>query len=296
MLRLAIPKGSLEEGTLTLFQQADLSVIRGSSRGYSLGIDDPRISEMLMLRPQEIPRYVSDGEFDLGISGLDWIVETGAAVQEVADIQFSKRGWKKVKIVLATDIDNPIENPRDISAGSRVVTEYPRITRRYFGKLGKAKISIRGSYGATEVKVPRLADYLVDVTETGQTLMANGKKILGTLLVSSTRLIANTESWKDPEKRKAIEEIKMMLLGVVRARDKALIKMNVPESKLERLVKGLPSLRSPSISRLYTNGAEEEWFMIETVVVKEDLNVIVPEIKALGAEGILEVDISKMIP
>lgn len=296
MLRLAVPKGSLEEGTLNLFEQAGLPIKRRNGRDYNLGVDDPRISEALMLRPQEIAKYMSEGEFDIGITGLDWIIETESAVKEVADLQFSKQGWKKVKIVLATDISNPVDSPNGINVNSKVVTEYPRITRRFFKKIGKGKISIRGSYGATEVKVPRLADYLVDVTETGETLKRNGKKILAVILESSTKLIANNESWQDPEKRKAIEEIKMLLVGVLGARDKTLIKMNVLSSRLEMLIQTLPSLRPPAISRLYMPKTKEEWFMIETVVEKDKLNLIIPQIKELGAEDILEVDISKMIP
>lgn len=297
MLRIAIPKGSLEEGTFRLFEEANLQIRRKDSRDYKLVIRDPRISEAIMLRPQEIASYISEGEFDLGITGRDWVVETESAIKEIADLKFSRGGLGNVKIVLATDNSNPVDDVLEIKPNARVVTEYPKITRRYFRKLGKGKIRLRMSYGATEVKVPRLADYLVDVTETGTTLLANGKKILDVILESSTLLVANLESWDNPEKRQAMEEISELLLGVVRARDKVLIKMNVPESRLNSLLLYLPSLRSPTFSQLYSaDDSQEKWYMIETILEKPKLNIIIPEIKKMGAKDILEVDVSKVIP
>ncbi len=298
MLRLAVPKGSLEEGTFKLFEQANLLIGRDNGRGYNLFIDDPRISEAMMLRPQEIAKYIEEGEFDLGITGFDWIVETESAVQEIADLQYSRQGWRKVKIVLATNQENEVNNTKDIKLDAKVVTEYPRLTRRYFKSIGKGKVSIRGSYGATEVKVPRLADYLVDVTETGETLRRNGKKILAVILESSTKLIANLNSWRDPKKRRAIEEIATLLLGVIQARGKVLIKMNVLDKNVEKVVNDLPSLRAPTISPLwpYEKEVGEKWFVVETVVDESKLNILIPKIKELGARDILEINISKMIP
>lgn len=296
MLKIAIPKGSLEEGTFRLFDQAGLTIKRKSERDYNLTIDDPRIEETFMLRPPEIAEYVSEGQFDLGITGLDWIRETEVNVKEVADLQFSRGGWRKVKIVLATNNDNPITDVKDISVASKVATEYPRITRNYFKKLGKGKISIRISYGATEIKVPRLAQYLVDVTETGQTLIANNKKILATIMESSTKLIANVDSWNNPAKKSAILEVAGLLMGVIEARDKALIKMNVAECNLNSLVGYLPALRSATVTPLFPKkGIEELWFAVETVVRRSELNIIIPEIRKLGARDILEVNVSKMI-
>ncbi len=297
MLRIAIPKGSLEEGTFNLFKQADLPIRRRNDRDYNLSIDDPRITEAFMLRPQEIANYVSEGEFDLGIVGLDWVKETEVAVKEVADLTFSKGGWSPVRIILATNIDNPIANVSDIDPKDRVVTEYPRLTRRYFEKLNKRKIRIRLSYGATEVKVPRLAEYLVDVTETGRTLMENGKKILDTIMVSSTKLIANMSSWNNSEKRQAINEIAELLLGVVRARDKVLIKLNVGEENLKSITDYLPAELGPTVSLLFPRDKVlGKWYAVESVVQKSQLNVIIPEIKKLGARDILEVDVKKVIP
>lgn len=297
MLKIAIPKGSLEEGTFNLFRQADLPIRRRSERDYNLSISDPRISEAFMLRPQEIASYVSEGEFDLGITGKDWIMETAAVVKEIADLRFSRGGWSRVKIVLATSNENPINNPTDISSNSKVVTEYPQLTRRFFNQLGKREIKIRLSYGATEVKVPRLADYLVDVTETGRTLMENGKKIIATILESSTKLIANPNSLKDPAKKQAIYEVADLLLSVIRARDKVLIKMNISEGKLEKLVAFLPSLKSPTIAPLYRRSEDDEkLFMVETIVEKPTLNIILPQIKKIGATDIMEIDVAKVFP
>lgn len=297
MLKIVIPKGSLEESTLKLFSQADLPIIRRNSRDYNLSINDPRIEEAMMLKAQEIPKYVEEGEFDIGITGYDWIIETGVAVKEVADLQFSKQGWRKVKIILATDNSNPINDVSEIRGDARVVTEYPRLTRRYFKSIDKGKVSFRDSFGATEVKVPRLADYLVDVTETGETLRQNNKKILAVILESSTKLIANIESWKDPQKRKDISEIGSLLTGTIAAQDKTLIKMNVAERDLQRIIDFLPALRTPTISSLFLrNKAQEEWFMVETVVEKKKLNIIIPKVKELGAKDILEIKISKIIP
>lgn len=297
MLRIAIPKGSLEEGAFNLFKQADLTIRRRNDRDYNLSINDPRITEAFILRPKEIANYVSEGEFDLGITGLDWIRETEVAIKEVADLEFSRGGWSPIKIVLATNADNPVANVRDISSKDRVATEYPRLTRRYFEKLGKRKIKIRLSEGATEIKVPRLAEYLVDVTETGRTLEENGKKILDTIMVSSTKLIANINSWNNLEKRQAINEIAELLLGVVRARDKVLIKLNVSEENLKIVSDYLPAELAPTISLLIPkNESLGRWYAIETVIQKSQLNVIIPKLKRFGARDILEIDVKKVIP
>ena len=296
MLRIAIPKGSLEEGTFNLFKQANLPIRRRNDRDYNLSIDDPRITEVFLLRPREVANYVSGGEFDLGVTGRDQKKEAGVTVKEVADLAFSRGGWNPIKIVLATNVDNPVNDVRDISPKDRVATEYPRLTRRYFEKLGKGDIKVVFSEGATEIKVPRLAEYLVDVTETGRTLRENGKKILDTILVSSTKLIANIDLWNNPEKRRAINEIAELLLGVVRARDKALIKLNVSEENLEMVNDYLPAELAPTISLLMPRDKSlGEWYAIETVIQKSQLNIIIPELKRLGARNILEVDVKKVI-
>src|SRR3989339_228683 len=250
MLRLAVPNGSLEEGTFRLFEQASLPIKKRGARDYRLSIDDPRIEEVFPLRPREVAEYISEGEFDIGVTGYDWIVETRANVKEILDLQFSRGGFRKVKIVLATDNGNPVNDVNDISVEDKVATEYPNITKNYFDRIGKGRIKKRVSFGATEIKVPRLAKYLVDVTETGETLRQNNKKILATIMDSSTKLIVNPDSWKDPIKRQEIEEIKSLIDGALSARDKILIKMNVPADGIDAVVSYLPSMRSPTVSQL----------------------------------------------
>ena len=296
-LRLAIPNGSLEEGTFKLFQEAGLPIQRRGERDYNLKINDPRICETFILRPKEIAEYVSEGEFDFGITGFDWVMETGAMITEIADLQFSRGGFKKVKIVLATNNDNPVEDPKDIRGDARIATEYPQITRRYFKSLNKGKVKIRTSSGATEIKVPRLADYLVDVTETGVTLQANGKKILATILESSTKFIANKESWKDLEKRKSIQEIADVLMGVIIARNRILLKMNVMEENLRVLISKLPAMKYPTISPLIqVNNEVKKMFAVETIIEKSSLNEILPQIRKAGATDIMEIGLEKIIP
>jgi len=289
MLSIALPKGSLEEQTLMLFAQADLEV-KKESRGYNPSINDPRISKVKILRPQEIPTYVSEGYFDLGIGGHDWIVESNADVVEVADMPYAKTGAGIMRLVVAVPEDSPIQKPEDIPAGSRVSTELPNVTRKYFEKLG-IPVKISFSYGATEAKVPELVDIVVDLTETGSTLRRNRLRIIDTVLESTTRLMANKQSWADPEKRQAIEEIKTLLLGVMEARGKVLISMNVPEGKLEEIVAVLPALKKPTVSKLYNS----DYFAIETVVEKSNVNILIPKLKAFGAEDIIELGLSKII-
>jgi ATP phosphoribosyltransferase len=233
---------------------------------------------------------VEEGYFDIGISGRDWVIESDSDVVEIADMPYSKQGAGNVKIVIAVPQDGDIEEPSGIRPGSRVTTEYPNITGRYFEKLG-IDVDIHYSYGATEAKVPDLMDVVVDLTETGSTLRKNGLKIIDVMLESSTKLVANRASWEDPQKRQDIEEIKTLLLSVIEARGKVLLDMNVPAGKLEDIISTLPSLKRPTISRLY--GAD--YYAVETVVSKKDVNILIPKLKGLGAEDILELDISKIV-
>jgi ATP phosphoribosyltransferase len=289
MLALALPKGSLQEQTLLLFAQADLEV-RGTSRGYNPTIDDPRISRVKILRPQEIPVYVQDGHFDLGISGHDWVRESGADVVEVAELPYAKTGTGVVKMVLAVPDGSPISSARDIMPGSRISTEFPVVTKAFFDGLG-IPVTVEYSYGATEAKVPELVDALVDLTETGETLRRNGLKIVDIVLESTTRLVANRASWEDPAKRRAIEEIRTLLLGVVEARGRVLLSMNVPEGRLEAVVGELPAMKRPTVSRLYGS----DYLELTTVVDKAGVNILIPRLKAAGAEDILELAISKIV-
>jgi ATP phosphoribosyltransferase len=289
MISVALPKGSLEEQTLQLFREADLEVKRGE-RSYNPVIDDRRIDKVKILRPQEIPKYVEMGYFDLGISGLDWVKETGAYVREVARLSYSKTGEGTVKVVVAVHQDEKIDDVSKIRPNSRVTTEYPEMTREYFGRLG-IPVQLFHSYGATEAKVPDLMDVVVDLTETGSTLRKNGLKIIGQIMESYTVVIANRDSFEDEGKRKAIEEIVTLLLGVIDARHQVLLSMNVPDEAMEQIISALPALKTPTVSRLHG----VNYYSIQTVVRKSDVNTLIPVLKAAGAEDILEIPISKII-
>lgn len=289
MLSIALPKGSLQEQTLLLFSQADLEV-RKSSREYNPEIDDPRIGKVKILRPQEIPVFVQDGYFDLGISGHDWVRESGADVIEVAELPYAKTGTGVVNMVLAVPQDSPITAAGDIKPGSRITTEFPKTTKAFFAGLG-IDVDVHFSYGATEAKVPEMMDALVDLTETGSTLRRNGLKIVDTVLTSTTRLLANKSSWEDPEKRREIEEIRTLLLGVIEARGRVLLSMNVPVDRLEDVIGVLPAMKRPTVNKLY--GSED--YEITTVADKATVNVLIPQLKASGAEDILEMPISKIV-
>lgn len=289
MISIALPKGSLEEQTLLLFKEADLAVKR-TDRDYNPRIDDDRIGKVKILRPQEIPVYVEKGYFDLGISGLDWVRETGADVVEVANLSYSKTGEGNVRIVVAVHRDEPFEDVRGIRPNSRVTTEYPRLTAQFFERLG-IPIQLFHSYGASEAKVPDLMDVVVDLTETGTTLRRNGLKIVGEIMESYTVLIANRNSYSDPDKRRSIQEIATLLLGVIEGRQKVLLSMNVPASALEEVIAMLPAMKRPTVSRLHGI----DYFSVETVVKKGEVNRLIPRLKDAGAEDILEIPIAKII-
>jgi len=289
MITIALPKGSLEAQTFQLFKEADLEV-RRTDRDYNPRINDPRIGKVKILRPQEIPLYVQMGYFDIGISGLDWVQESGADVAEVANLSYSKTGDGNVKIVVAVHRDEPIDDVTAIRPGSRVTTEYPRITERFFSDIG-VPVRLFASYGASEAKVPDLMDVVVDLTETGSTLKRNGLKIIGQIMESHTALLANHESLRDPEKRKAIEEITTLLLGVIEARHQALLTMNVPAAALDRVIEVLPAMKKPTVSRLHGI----DYFSIQTVVQKGIVNGLIPHLKDAGAEDILEIPIAKIV-
>ncbi|MFM8236930.1 MAG: ATP phosphoribosyltransferase, partial [Actinomycetota bacterium] len=223
MLRVVLPKGSLERATLQLFADADLAVVRSSSVDYRADVDDPRVAEVRILRPQEIPRYVADGLFDIGITGRDWIDETDSEVETLAQLHYSKESARPTRIVLAVANDAPWQSVADLPAGVRVQTEYPGLTRRFLDRHGvDARISL--SYGATEAKIPDIADVVVDLTETGRALRAAGLRILDTILISYTELVANPAAAADPAKRKAMEQLRTLLLGALEARGRVLVK------------------------------------------------------------------------
>jgi len=290
VLSLVLPKGSLESATLSLFEAADLAVRRGSDRDYHASIDDPRIDRVRFLRPQEIPQYVEQGLFDLGITGRDWITETGADVVSLGELEYSKATSDPVRVILAVPESSPWRSGADLPEGVRVSTEYPQLTRRYFDEVG-VKARIVPSYGATEAKVPDIVDAIVDVTETGSSLRKHGLKIIETLLTSRTELVAQRASYDDPDKRAAMEDIALLLQGAVRARGQVLLKLNVACADLDAVLAVLPAMSSPTVMQL----AAGEMRALETVVPKRGVNTLIPALKTAGARDILELPISKIV-
>lgn len=290
MLRLVLPKGSLERATLDLFDAADLLVRRSSVVDYRATIDDPRISEVRILRPQEIPRYVAEGLFDLGITGRDWVEETGSDVVSLGELRYSKSSSDPVRIVVAVAADSPVDAVDDLPADVRVSTEYPELTRRFFEKKG-IHPDVRLSYGATEAKVPDIVDCIVDITETGRALKAAGLKIIDTIITSYTELVANNESYEDPVKRHAMSQILTLLNGTLEARGKVLVKLNVADRDLARVVEILPAMKAPTVSKL----AGDDGWAVETVVPKREINTLIPALKDAGATDIIELPLSKIV-
>jgi ATP phosphoribosyltransferase len=290
VLSLVLPKGSLEKATLDLFAAADLAVRRGSDRDYHAAVDDPRIDRVRFLRPQEIPSYVEQGLFDLGICGRDWVHETSSDVVTVTELEYSKATSNPVRIVLAVPKEMGVERGDQLPDGVRVSTEYPELTRRYFEKVG-VRARIVPSYGATEAKVPDIVDAIVDVTETGSSLRKHGLKVVETLLTSRTELVANEASWADEEKRAAMQDLSLLLQGAIRARGQVLLKLNVAGGYLAAVLDVLPSMTSPTVTEL----AKSDHKAVETVVPKRGVNTLLPRLKAAGATDILELPISKIV-
>jgi ATP phosphoribosyltransferase len=291
VLKLVLPKGSLEKATLDLFEGADLSVVRSSSVDYKASIDDPRIAEVRILRPQEIPRYVGEGLFDIGITGRDWVEETSANVVSLGELRYSKATSLPIRVVVAVAGDSPVRSVADLPQGVRVSTEYPELTRRFFQRHG-IEADVRLSYGASEAKIPDIADCIVDITETGRALRAAGLRIIDEILQSYTEVVANPAAHADPAKRHAMGQLMTLLNGTLDARGKVLVKMNVAADSLQAVVALLPALKSPTVNEL----AGEDGFAVETVVAKRQINTLIPALKDAGATGILELPISKIIP
>lgn len=290
MLSLVLPKGSLEKATLDLFDAADLAVRRGSERDYHASVDDPRIDRVRFLRPQEIPVYVEQGLFDLGITGRDWVEETSSDVVSLGTLEYSRQTANPVRIVLAVPQSHPAQVGADLSEGVRVSTEYPELTRRYFDGVG-VKAMVVPSYGATEAKVPDIVDAIVDVTETGSSLRKAGLKIIHTLLVSHTELVANRSAYDDPAKRSAMEDVALLLRGAIQARGQVLLKINVSTEQLGAVLSILPAMGSPTVTQLATGGMNG----VESVVPKNSVNTLIPALRAAGGKDILELHISKII-
>ncbi len=290
MLRLVLPKGSLEKATLELFDSADLTVRRSSSVNYRASIDDPRVESVRILRPQEIPHSVADGLFDLGITGRDWVEETSSDVVSLGELKYSKVTSNPIRVVVAVPEDSPVTSVADLPDGVRVSTEYMELTRRFFAERG-VDADLRLSYGATEAKVPDIVDCVVDITETGNALRAAGLRIIDEVLVSYTELVANPEAYADPEKRHAMEQVMTLLQGVLEARGKVLVKLNVPLDALDAVIGVLPAMKTPTVNELYGGAG----YAVEAVVAKNQINILIPDLRDAGASDIIELPLSKIV-
>jgi ATP phosphoribosyltransferase len=290
VLSLVLPKGSLEKATLDLFDAADLGVRRGSERDYHAAIDHPAIERVRFLRPQEIPEYVEEGLFDLGITGRDWIAETDSDVVSLGELQYSKATANPVRVVLAVPDSASWQRAGDLPEGIRISTEFPALTRRYLERHG-VKAVVVPSYGATEAKVPDIVDAIVDLTETGSSLRKNGLRILDTLLTSYTELVANRTAYADEAKRAEMEDVALLLRGAIRARGHVLVKLNVPAERLAEILAVLPAMSSPTVTAL----ASGDMNAVESVVPKRGINTLIPALRAAGARDILELPISKIV-
>ncbi|MDA8079891.1 MAG: ATP phosphoribosyltransferase [Nitrospiraceae bacterium] len=288
LLNIGLPKGSLQESTLKLFRKAGYH-ISVSSRSYYPVFDDPEIESML-IRAQEMARYVEDGILDCGLTGYDWIMEQGADVKEVAELNYAKEGLRPVRWVVAVPVDSRIHSLKDLR-GKRIATELVGFTKRYL-KAKKIDAEIDFSWGATEVKPPHLADAIVELTETGSSLKANNLRIVETILESSTRFISSRKAWQDPWKRQKMENIVMLLKGALAAEEKVGMKMNVPKKDLKRVMSLLPAMHSPTISALSDAG----WYDLDVVIDEKMVRDIIPKLKKAGASGIVEYQLNKVIP
>ncbi len=287
-LKLGLPAGSLQKATMEMFKKAGFNIFVGE-RSYFPSIDDEDI-ECTLIRAQEIPKYVQDGVLDMGLTGKDWITETKSDVVEVAELVYSKQGLKPIKLVIAVPNDSDIKEVKDLE-GKKIATEMVESTRDYLKKHG-VNARVEFSWGATEVKPPKLADAIAELTETGRSLKANNLRILDTILESTTRVIANHESFEDPWKRKKIENMVTLLKGALLAEEKVGLKMNVSKDNLAKVISLLPALRKPTISNLN----DEEWVAIETVIDEKKVRELIYKLKEAGAEGIIEYALRKIIP
>jgi ATP phosphoribosyltransferase len=287
-LKIGLPKGSLQETTFKLFKNAGYA-IKLLERSYVPVIDDPEL-EGLVIRAQEMARYVEDGILDMGITGYDWVLEQDAKVVELVRLKYGKVGFRGVKWVVAVPNDSPIKTIGDLK-GKKIATELVGYTKRFLKKRG-VEATIEFSWGATEVKPPLLADAIIEVTETGASLRANNLRIIDTILESETVLVANRSAWKDEWKRQKMENITMLLKGALLAEEKVGLKMNVPRNKLDKVMKTLPSLHTPTISNL----SDEGWVAIEVIIDEKTARDIIPNLKRAGAQGIVEYPLNKVIP
>ncbi len=287
-LKIGLPKGSLQEATFKIFRKAGYQITL-SGRSYFPSLDDPEL-EAVLVRAQEIPRYVEEGVLDAGLTGRDWVLEQGAKVVEVTELKYAKGGLQPIRWVLAVPESSKVRSSRDL-AGKKIATELVNYTRNYFRKK-KIKVKVEFSWGATEVKPPFLADAIVELTETGDSLRANKLKIIETLLESRTLLIANKDSWKVPWKRKKMENLSCLLEGALLAEEKVGLKMNVSRKKLKKVLSTLPALHTPTVSDL----SDTYWVAIEVVADEKILRDLIPKLREAGATGIVEYPLNKVIP
>lgn len=285
---IGLPKGSLEESTIALFAKAGWRISK-SSRSYKPSIDDPELDGRFV-RAQEISRYVEQGFFDCGLTGYDWILENSSDVVEVCDLVYSKATSLKSRWVLCVKEDSDIKTVKDLQ-GKRVATELMNVTRKFLADNG-VDAEVEFSWGATEVKVPDLVDAIADITETGSSLRANNLRIIETMLYTNTKFIANKAAWENPEKRRKIESIAMLLRAALEANSKVGLKMNLPKGNLSKVISSLPALRKPTVSQL----SDPAWVAVETIVDEKVVREIVPTLKDNGAEGIVEYPLNKIIP
>ena len=286
-LRLGLPKGSLQEATFGLFQLAGYK-FSVSSRSYFPSTDDEEIEAMLV-RAQEIARYVEDGTFDAGLTGKDWVMECGADVEEVMELCYSKQSMRPCRWVLAVPESSPIEKPSDL-AGKRIATEAVNLTKRYLSDKG-VTADVEFSWGATEAKTPELVDAIVEITETGSSLRANKLRIVDTLLTTTPRLIANKTAWADSEKRQKIENIALLLRGALEAEGRVGLKLNCRRDKINDVIAVLPALKKPTVSEL----VEEGWVALETILFEKEVRTMIPSLKRCGATDIIEYPLNKVI-
>ena len=286
-LKLGIPKGSLETATIDLFRRAGFNIMT-SSRSYFPAIDDPEI-ECMLIRAQEMARYVEDGVLDAGLTGRDWVAETGSKVETIADLIYAKQSFGKVRWVLAVPEASPFKTVKDLE-GKVIATELVETTRRYLAANGVAA-KVEFSWGATEVKPPELADAIVEVTETGSSLRANKLRIVETVLESNTQLIANVLSWKNDWKRRKLEDLRMLLCGAINALGKVGLMLNVRREDLTNVLSVLPALKKPTVSHL----SDEAWLAVNTILDESTVRSIIPRLKEAGAQGIVEYPLNKIV-
>ncbi|MCX5714169.1 MAG: ATP phosphoribosyltransferase [Candidatus Omnitrophica bacterium] len=289
VLKIGLPKGSLQEATFKIFRKAGFNVSLPSERSYFPSIDDPQI-EAVLLRAQEMSRYVADGALDCGITGCDWILENKSDVIRIAELNYAKQSLNKVRWVLAVPETSGMKSIKDLR-GKRIATELVAVTREYFRK-NKIDVDIEFSWGATEVKVSSgLVDAIVELTETGRSLKANKLVEIATICESTTQFIANLDAWKDKVKKDKMQKIAMLLRGAIAAEAMVGLKMNIRKSGLKKIIDNLPALKKPTVSEL----SEEGWFAIETVIDEKVVRELIPELKKMGAEGIIEYPLNKVI-